>query len=255
MSSDIEKGKTMSILTGGLTAARQYQGQQEGQLRAGSANAAQIESLARSLVSNPLYAQIIAESSNMDDMTQTLLREGALDVASSFDKAQGAMEREAGRMGVSPNSGRFAGMSRQWALARAAAEAGARTRARRSAEDMGWQRKLQGFGAITTAQNAAVGAAGTALQGRRMLASDYGQLGEEAGFQGTIGGGGLQPTVSWGQPRRIDMGVKSVQRMATLVMPKQVQSTGLVPIREQAPLITGRMAAPVRRPLVTVRGV
>ena len=245
----------MTTLQGGLTAARGYQGEQESQLRYGSSNAAQIESLARSLVSNPLYAQIIAESSNMDDLTQTLLREGALDVASSFDKAQGAMEREAGRMGVSPNSGRFAGMSRQWALARAAAEAGARTRARRAAEDMGWQRKLQGFGAITTAQNAAVGAAGTAMQGRRMLAGDYGQLGEEAGMAGTLQREGLRPTVALGQPRRIDMGVGKVQRLEAPQPVRRQQSAGLVPIKEQAPFATKASLVPTRRSLVTVEGV
>ena len=58
--------------------------------------------------------------------------QAATDNTLAFSKAFDAAARNMERMGINPNSGRFAGMSQDYAIRRAAAEAGARNRARLS---------------------------------------------------------------------------------------------------------------------------
>jgi hypothetical protein len=192
---------TMSILTGGLIDAKRWQQESEGQLRGASADTGRIEALAREMLNNPLYRSIIAEASSPDNAVEGLLREGALDTAISYDKAMDAQQREMGRMGVSPASGRGQALMQQWALARAAAEAGARTRARRASSDMSWQKKLQGFGAMSQAQGQAAGVLGNAFNARRALAGDYGEMAGEAGADS--GYAGAPMTVTWGPSRKV----------------------------------------------------
>jgi len=60
--------------------------------------------------------------------------EASSEVAQSYDGARGQMNRNLARSGANPNSGRFAHGQRTMANARAAADAGARTQARRNAD-------------------------------------------------------------------------------------------------------------------------
>ncbi len=60
--------------------------------------------------------------------------EASSEVAQSYDSAQGQMNRNLSRYGANPNSGRFAHGQKTMANARAAADAGARTKARRNAD-------------------------------------------------------------------------------------------------------------------------
>ena len=66
----------------------------------------------------------------------------------SYNKAYDAAQRNMTRMGINPNSGRFAGMGQSFALNRAAAEAGARNLARIQARNENFSRAgtLAGLG-------------------------------------------------------------------------------------------------------------
>lgn len=91
--------------------------------------------------------------------------QAALDSNRSFDEALGTRNRNLTRMGVNPNSGRFKGLQQKWALARAAAEAGAQTRGRRQGEAlaMNWMDQT-------------ANTFGRGVQANRGVASDYGDL-------------------------------------------------------------------------------
>ena len=65
------------------------------------------------------------------------------DVGMAYDKAGDIKEREMQRMGINPTSARYQGLKQQMNLARAAAEAGARTRARREGLDTSFNRSAQ----------------------------------------------------------------------------------------------------------------
>jgi hypothetical protein len=112
----------------------------------------------------------------------------SVDVGQTFDKSKGVMERTLGRMGINPNSGRFVGLNTKWGLAKAAAEAGAMTRARQQAEQEAYQRQgqLMQLGAQGAERGAGLMRSGVsylsdARQGARGLASDYDRLaGEQA---------------------------------------------------------------------------
>ncbi len=68
------------------------------------------------------------------------------DAAHSFAGSQDAMSRGAARMGVNPNSGRFASMTNTNALNRAKTISGARTKARTGAEQENYQRLTNAMG-------------------------------------------------------------------------------------------------------------
>ena len=87
----------------------------------------------------PIIQQLPSES-NLDDAA--IMGQANVDVMGAFDKSKGTMQRDLARMGVSPSSGRWGGLEQKWALARAAAEAGAKTRARRMVREEEWARKL-----------------------------------------------------------------------------------------------------------------
>lgn len=65
----------------------------------------------------------------------------SVDVGAAYDKAQGIHTRAMGRMGVNPNSPRFAGLIQDVNLRRAASEAGEVNRARRAADEVNYGRK------------------------------------------------------------------------------------------------------------------
>lgn len=100
-----------------------------------------------------------------------LLGQATADNTLAYGKAYDAAVRDMTRMGINPNSGRFAGMSQSFALKRAAAEAGARNQARLQARNENFQRAnalanlgynysglgLNAANSATSAYNAAAG--------------------------------------------------------------------------------------------------
>lgn len=85
----------------------------------------------------------------------------------AFDESKGVQDRALSRMGINPNSGRFVGLQTQWGLAKAAAEAGARTKGEQDAQEKAFEREKELAG---MAQNG-VG------EGARLMASGAGQIG------------------------------------------------------------------------------
>lgn len=69
-----------------------------------------------------------------------LVGQAVTDNTLAYGKAWDAANRNLTRMGINPNSGRFAGMDQSYALARAAAEAGARNLARIQARNENFTR-------------------------------------------------------------------------------------------------------------------
>ena len=119
----------------------------------------------------PLNERIIQLA---DKAPAHLANEASIDVGLSYDKAKGIMNRNLSRMGVSPESGRFAGLQQQWGLARAAAEAGAKTRAKRRAEDVRLERLMSAAGLGAQFPRLAASTFGAGGSMYRGLASDYG---------------------------------------------------------------------------------
>lgn len=104
----------------------------------------------------------------------------------AFDESQGIQNRLLSRMGINPNSGRFVGLQTQWGLARAAAEAGARTKAMQDAEEVAYGRQRDLLGYTSGQQEAgrrqqALGAGmGADTAGKySALSGQYGQLASE----------------------------------------------------------------------------
>ena len=93
---------------------------------------------------------------------QDLVDEAAMGVGSSFDKAQGMQARQLSRYGVSPTSGKFQGATQDMNLMRAAAEAGARNKARIDARNISFGRNMQVAGMGQGLAGQAVGAYGQA---------------------------------------------------------------------------------------------
>lgn len=77
-----------------------------------------------------------------------LLDRASADNALAYSKSYDAAQRNLSRMGINPNSGRFAGANLDMALTRAAAEAGARNQARIQARNENFTRagSLSGVG-------------------------------------------------------------------------------------------------------------
>jgi len=94
----------------------------------------------------------------------------------AFDESKGVQDRALSRMGINPNSGRFVGLQTQWGLARAAAEAGAKTRASQDAENTAFGRQQA---LMNQAQQGEASGRATAMQGASLIGqagSDYNQL-------------------------------------------------------------------------------
>lgn len=104
--------------------------------------------------------QIAFAQNTMDPMQDALLTQlsqgadaqkyrdiASADVQQSYDQASADTQRAYARMGINPNSGAFTSMLKQGELAKAAAEAGARTNASRMAEDLDLSRKQQAMNA------------------------------------------------------------------------------------------------------------
>jgi len=128
----------------------------------------------------PLTNRIV-QSAELDP--DDLVNQATIDNTQSFDKARGIGERRLSRMGVDPSSGRFQGLQQQLSMAQAAAEAGARTRARRTGRRESFGRQLSAAqlgqqlpGQAISAMSAGGSQSGQAGQGFRALGRDFGSI-------------------------------------------------------------------------------
>lgn len=94
---------------------------------------------------SPVNARLVG-AANISPMAQADM--AGADVLGASDAAIGGFKRDLGRMGINADSGRYAGTLGEMQAARAAAEAGARTRAYRQAEGDNFDRlaKVAGIG-------------------------------------------------------------------------------------------------------------
>lgn len=95
-------------------------------------------------MTQPLKTNFFQQASQGKDV-QGQMALAQADVAKGFRDTQAATSRAMGRMGVNPDSGRFAGVNASNDLAKAAAVAGARTQARVSTEDENFKRLALGM--------------------------------------------------------------------------------------------------------------
>ncbi len=129
---------------------------------------------------NPLWGKLSSMANQSPDY---LVGRAAVDSNKSFDESKGVIQRTLSRMGINPNSGRFAGLMQKWGLARAAAEAGAKTRAAQQAGETMYSRLAQLMGVAnngvaqgTGLISGAAGAYGNAGGMYNNLANQYGDI-------------------------------------------------------------------------------
>jgi hypothetical protein len=137
-----------------------------------------------------------AQEFNTDAYRNQLASQAAADAGRAFSQTQAATQRSMAAMGVNPNSGRFAGLQNQNAVALAAQQANAMTGTRRQAEQLGWARQMDAAGlgrglagASTAAYGGATGA-GTAAGNMYMAPGNQYMQGMYQGANTT--GQGLQ---------------------------------------------------------------
>jgi hypothetical protein len=120
-----------------------------------------------------------AQEFNTEDYRNQLASKAAADAGRAFGQTQAATQRAMGSMGVNPNSGRFAGLQNQNAVALAAQKAGAMTGTRQQAEQMGFARQLD----VTGLGRGLSGASSAAYQGATGAGSAAGNSYMGAGNQ------------------------------------------------------------------------
>ena len=147
-----------------------------------------------------------AEAFSTRDYQEQLARQAAAATGRAFGLTQQATERSMASMGVSPASGRFAGIQQQGALGLAAERASAMTGARDQAEQMGWARRLD----VTGLGRGLPGASAAAYSGATQAGGVSGQLGTAAlqssalpGQQLLAGMGQAAGTIGAGQQMQI----------------------------------------------------
>lgn len=165
----------------------------------------------------PLEKQLVkdAEEYSTAGKREALATQAAADVNTAFTNSREQENRALTRMGVNPNSGRFAALNNQLTLGEAATAAGAMTKTRTDAEQMGFARRMDAaglgrglagnastaygvsIGAGDAARNSAIsggnymgGGYGAAQQGYSSAANSYGTAGNIYGqeFQGRMQG-------------------------------------------------------------------
>lgn len=165
----------------------------------------------------PLEKSIVADAENFatEGKREAMATQAAADVNTAATSARAQEGRALSRMGVSPNSGRFAALNNQLTLGQAAVSSGAMTKSRETSENMAFARKMdaaglgrnlagnastaygvsmaagQGAGKSATGATNVMGAGYTgAQQGYSSAASSYGTAGNIYGqeFQGRMQG-------------------------------------------------------------------
>lgn len=96
----------------------------------------------------PLERGIVADAAAFDTEAKRKELAGLAvsDVNASFSNARGQQSRALQRMGINPNSGRFAAMNSQLTLGHAATQAGAMNKARTDAKNLAFARKMDAAG-------------------------------------------------------------------------------------------------------------
>lgn len=96
----------------------------------------------------PLEKSIVKDAENFatEGTREALATKAAADINTAASNARAQEGRALSRMGVNPNSGRFAALNNQLTLGQAAASAGAQTAARFEADNMGFARKMDAAG-------------------------------------------------------------------------------------------------------------
>jgi len=169
-------------------AGRGYQSQAEGYLGSAAGYLNSIGGMADSFrdaysAFAPIATRYASAIRNYDP--QYLVDQAAMDARTSYDKSQGIMTRNMLRYGINPNSGRFANLQSEWARALAAAEAGAKTKAARTAYMDKINALGQGVNAMTSLGGMASNAYGNMYSGALGIANQYGSLASgQAGLAG-----------------------------------------------------------------------
>ncbi len=148
---------------------------------------------------NSTYMPAIGRASQLANVSEEeAAGKAAVDSGLSYDNALGINQRTMSRMGVNPNSGRFAGMLTDWGLARAAGEAAAKNNARKQARDESFTRNAgiagiaqQGAGQAIDAASAAARAYGSAAGAGMDLGQLYGKEAFDGGQAGTMQGNAI----------------------------------------------------------------
>lgn len=167
----------------------------------------------------PLEGGIVADAQNYDTAARRDQAAGRAmaDVEQQFGNEAAQQQRAMTRMGVNPNSGKFAAMSTQMGMAEAAAKAGAASKARDNIELQGYARKMDAAnmgrglassqatsaGVAMNAGNSAVANAGTPLTQANQAAAMMGN-GFNTAIQGNNSAGNL-----YGQAAKIDADASS----------------------------------------------
>lgn len=92
----------------------------------------------------PLEQSIVKDAVeySTEGKREELARTAASDVSQGFSNARNQQNRSLSRLGVNPNSNRFAALNNQLTMDQAATQAGAMTKARSDAENMGFARRM-----------------------------------------------------------------------------------------------------------------
>jgi hypothetical protein len=143
----------------------------------------------------PLEKNLVkdAEEYSTEGKREALATKAAADVNTGFTNAREQEGRALSRMGVNPNSGRFAALNKQLTLGQAATSAGAMTKARDDAEQLGFARRMdvtqlgRGLaGNASTAYGVSMGAGeaarNSAIAGGNFMGGGYGAA--QAGYSG-----------------------------------------------------------------------
>lgn len=137
--------------------------------------------------------QMVQDAKSFDSGAKAneLARKAQADVQQAFANTEAQQARSLSRMGVNPNSGKFAAMSNQNSLAKASALAGAANNARTQAEDMGYKLTDRATNALAGYPSLGMTATGNGAQ--------YGGLGlstVNTGLQGMNSGFGQGANVA-----------------------------------------------------------
>lgn len=150
--------------------------------------------------------QLVQDAKSFDSEAKAneLARKAQASVQQSFDNTEAQQMRSLSRMGVNPNSGKFAAMSNQNSLAKASASAGAANNARTQAEDMGYKLTDRATNALAGYPSLGMTATGQGAQygGLGLNTVNAGLQGMNSGFsQGAIAAGSSAQGYGniWGQ--------------------------------------------------------
>lgn len=152
----------------------------------------------------PLEKKLVADAEAYSTQAKQdqLSSQAAADVNTGYATARDQNNRSLTRMGINPNSGRFAALNNQLAVRQAADSAGAMTRARDQAEQLGFARRMDvtslgrglapnastAYGVALTANNQG---GNSAAAGANFMGNAYGQgsnmLGQATNAYGTAG--------------------------------------------------------------------